>query len=174
MFLGLVLSAAAQPARLIVIRHAEKPEDARDARLSEEGRQRAQRLVKWLAQGKALGTNGPPAALFAARPTPKGRSLRCVETLEPTARHLGIAIRAPYEAEDYQRLAWLVLRDGSLQGKNVVICWTHSELPELAEALGVKPKPSKWKDGDFESAYLITFPGGKATLEKAKQKLKKT
>ena len=48
--LGSALFAAAQPARVIVIRHAEKPDDPENSHLSEDGQVRAQRLVKWLTQ----------------------------------------------------------------------------------------------------------------------------
>lgn len=173
LFLLTALVAYAQPARLIIIRHAEKPADERIADLSEEGRVRARKLVNWLVQGKVLGTNGAPSALIAARPTARGRSLRCEQTLQPTAQQLKLPIRITHFAEDYARLARAVLHDASLKGKTVVICWTHSELPDLAAAFGVKPRPSKWKDKDYDSAYVITFADGHALLEKNKQKLDK-
>lgn len=173
LFLLTALVAHPQPARLIIIRHAEKPADERLADLSEEGRVRARKLVRWLAEGKVLGTNGAPSVLIAARPTARGRSLRCEQTLQPTAEHLKLPIRTTHFAEDYARLARAVLQDASLRSKTVVICWTHNELPDLAAAFGVKPKPSKWKDKDYDSAYILTFADGHALLEKTKQKLEK-
>ena len=171
--LGAVLAASAAPARIILIRHAEKPAEERDVHLSEKGRDRAERVVKWLSEGQVLGTNGAPAALYASAPTAKGRSVRCVETLEPTARRLGLTIRVPRSADDYARLAHELLKDDSLRGKNVVVCWVHDYLPQFAAALGVKPEPRKWKGEDFDTAYVITFPDGKASLEYADEKLKK-
>ncbi len=171
-FLFAVLSAGAQPARIILIRHAEKPTDPWQVHLSEQGQKRALRLAKWLTQGKAVGTNGPPAALFAAAPTPRGRGVRCEETLKPTADKLGLPVRAAYAAADYARLAHYLLRDRSLKGQTVVICWVHECLPQLAAALGVRPQPPKWKDKDFESAYVITFPDGQAALDVIRQKFK--
>ena len=171
--LGAALAASAQPARVILIRHAEKPDDAKNQHLSDEGRDRAQRVVKWLSEGKVLDTNGAPAALYAAAPTARGRSVRCVETLEPTALNLGLTIRTPYQADDYARLAHDLLHDETLRGKNVVVCWVHDYLPQFASSLGVKPAPPKWKGEDFESAYVVTFPHGKTKLEYAEEKLKK-
>ena len=173
LLLGAVLAASAAPARIILIRHAEKPADERDVHLSEQGRDRAERLVKWLIEGKELGTNGVPAALYAASPTARGKSVRCVETLEPTARSLGLTLRTPRLADDYARLAHELLKDESLKGKNVVVCWVHDYLPQFATALGVKPQPLKWRGDDFDTAYVITFPDGKATLDYAVEKLKK-
>ncbi len=173
LLLGLALSAGAQPARIIVIRHAEKTENPDDPHLSVEGQVRAERLVRWLAQGKVLGTNGPPAALFAPSPGRRGYSVRCLETLQPTARKLGVPVHALYRQTDYDLQAQHLLRDKSLRGKNVVVCWPHEYLPHLAAALGISPPPPKWKSEDFESAYVITFPKGRATLEKTKERLKK-
>jgi hypothetical protein len=166
------LAAGAQPARIILIRHAEKPADPALPHLSEDGQKRASRLARWLTQGKVLGTNGLPGALFAAAPTLRGRSLRCAETLQPTADRLDLPLRTSYAAADYRRLAYDLLRDRSLKGRTVVICWVHECLPELAVALGVKPEPPKWKDKDFESAYVITFLEGQASLDVMRQKFK--
>jgi hypothetical protein len=171
--LGAAFLAGAQPARIIVIRHAEKPEDPENNHLSEDGRVRAQRLIRWLTQGKVLDTNGPPAALYAPSPTRQGRGVRCLETLQPTARKLELPVRALYRSGDCEVLARDILEDKSLRGKNVVVCWVHEFLPHLAAALGVQPPPPKWKTDDFESAYVITFPHGKAVLEKTKERLKK-
>ena len=173
LLLTLALAVNAQPARIIIIRHAEKPADERDPQLSEKGRERARRVVKWLTEGKVLATNGPPAALYAAAPTHHGRSIRCVQTLEPTAENLGQHIRTLYPADEYGRLAANLLRDQSLRGKNVVVCWTHDYLPALAEALGVKSKIPKWKSSDFDTAYVVTFSEGQAVLHVTDEKLTK-
>jgi hypothetical protein len=174
LLMGAVLCAEAQPARIIVIRHAEKPaNDEVDPHLSPDGQVRAQRLVRWLTQGAVLGTNGTPAAFYAVSPGRGRQSVRCRETIEPTAAKLGQRVQTPYKAGDYEVLARDLRHSQALRGKNVVVCWVHDFLPQLAAALGVNPPPSKWKSEDFESAYVITFPNGKAALEKTKQRLKK-
>jgi hypothetical protein len=170
--LGTALWAGAQPARIILIRHGEKPADPENTSLNEEGRIRALKLVKWLTQGKVLGTNGTPV-LYAAAASRTGRGSRCLETLEPTARKLGVRVETPCRSADYELLARSLLYDHSLRGKNVVVCWVHEYLPHLAATLGVNPPPPKWKGDDYDSAYVITFPRGKATLEVTKQRLKK-
>ena len=171
--LGATLVARAQPERIILIRHAEKPDDTFNSNLSPVGLDRAERLVKWLTKGKVLGTNGVPTAIYASAPTHNGRSLRCVQTMEPIARALNVQIQTPYSALNYDRLARLILHDKSLQGKNVVICWVHEYIPEFTAAFGVKKPPQKWKDEDYDSAYVLTFPDGKAKLEVTRERLKK-
>ena len=172
LFLIGALAANAQPARIIFIRHAEKPADQQNPHLSAPGRDRAERVIKWLSEGKILGTNGAPVALYAAAPTAAGRNLRCVETLEPTARHLGLTVQTPRGRGDFAGLARDLLCDTSLRGKNVVVCWVHEHLPAFAAAVGVNPPPPKWKDGDYDSAYVVTFTAGKATLDRKNEKLK--
>jgi hypothetical protein len=171
--MGLALAAGAQPARLIIIRHAEKPEDDQNPHLSEAGQDRAGRLVKWLTAGKVLGTNGPPAALYAPKPTHQRESLRCEETLEPTAQALGLQVRAPYKAADFEALARDLRLDPSVRGKNVVVCWVHDFLPDLPAAFGAKKRSLKWRSDDFDSAYVITYPDGRAALQQTREQLKK-
>jgi hypothetical protein len=171
--LGATAAAEAQPARVILIRHAEKPKDDNDPRLSAEGKARAQHLVEWVASNPIWGTN-PPTALYVARPTPKGRGIRCRDTLEPLARHLQLELKMPYVNEDYLRLADDLMHDPKLQKQTVLVCWTHEELPEFAQALGVKPKPPKWKDKDFDGVYVVTLSTSPPTFERVRQSKGKT
>ena len=53
----------------------------------------------------ALATNGPPVALFAARPASHSKSQRPRETLKPVAKHLNLHILTPYTATEYAALA---------------------------------------------------------------------
>ena len=170
---GMALAASAQPSRIILFRHAEKPEDPKNPHLSEAGQARAERLLGWLLRDKILGTNGLPVALYAPEATRQTPSRRPIETLEPTAAKLKLKIQAPYRASDYDQLAHEILSNKSLRGKSVIICWVHDYLPQFAAALGVHPPPGNWKSSDFESAYLITFEDGKASLQFTKQKLRK-
>jgi hypothetical protein len=41
--------------------------------------------------------------------------------------------------------------------------WEHAAIPVLAAQLGVN-NPPKWKGKDFDSIWIITFVGGKASL----------
>ena len=49
-------------------------------------------------------------------------------------------------------------------GKSVLICWNDEEIPQLAAALGVTPKPPKWKGSVFDQVYVIAYHDGKTVL----------
>ncbi len=149
------LIAHGQPAQIIVLRHAEKPDDDAALHLSPRGEKRARALADFLGNPNALTSNAPIAALYATRVTRHAHSQRTGETLAPLSKRLSLPVQTPYEAELYPLLASDILRNRAYQGKTVVICWTHHELAELAEALGVSPKPPKWKDNTFDRLWLL-------------------
>jgi hypothetical protein len=163
--------AFSEPAQIILLRHAEKPNDPAALHLSREGQQRAQALIKFFTETNKLTKLGEPHALFACQPTRRGHGQRPYETLTPLAKHLHMSIQTPYLSEDYKKLAKSILHNAKFNGKTVVICWVHEYLPELAAALGVHPQPAKWKDSVFDQVYLITYRNGKADLDEIWQKL---
>ena len=109
LFLSGVLVANAQPARIIFIRHAEKPDDPQDPHLSKPGRDRAERIVKWLGEGKVLGTNGTPVALYAAAPTVAGHNLRVSRRWNQRPAIWGYPSACPVTgtiSRDWRRICW--------------------------------------------------------------------
>jgi len=164
-------TAWSQPAQVVIIRHAEKPDDPDALHLSARGQERAQALVKFFTENRKVTRYGQPVALYATEPTKRGRGQRPAETLEPTAKELKLPVMTPFQSEDYEKLAKLIMAQSAYKGKTVVICWTHEDLPEFAAAFGVKPKPDKWKDSDFDHAYIINFQGGAPDLDTIAQKV---
>ncbi len=160
-----------QPAQVVVLRHAEKPEDPEALHLSPRGEERAKALVAFFTKDEKVTRFGKPVALYATRMTRRGRGQRPRETLLPTSRELGVAVQTPYESEHYEQLARDILRNPHYKDKTVVICWVHEYLPELAAALGVHPEPPKWKSSVYDKAYIISYSGGKAKLEMVNQKV---
>ena len=173
LMLGLLAQGAlALPAQVVLIRHAEKPDDPDALHLSDKGRERAQALVKFFTQDRRLTKYGPPVALYATQVTRRGHSQRTGETLEPLAKELSLPILMPRESEDFKKVAKEILRNPAYEGKTVVVCWVHEYLPEMAAAFGVQPEPSKWKDSVFDRAYVITFTAkGKIKFDYMPQKL---
>jgi hypothetical protein len=161
----------ARPARVILLRHAEKPADESDVHLSERGMTRARALPAFLATEAVLGTNGQPAALFAPKVTRRGHASRPYETLEPLADRLKLSVQTPYGPSDYAALARHILSDPNLDGKTVIVCWIHDYLPALARALGVKPKPARWKGNVYDHVWIATYKDRDAVLADLPQSL---
>ena len=172
LFLLLVAEAViGRPAQVILLRHAEKPEEVWDPHLSPRGEERARALVSFFTNTPALTTNGLPVALFAARPKNHGGGVRSEETLAPLAKQLNLPIQTPYPSTDPAALVQTIMNRGAYDGKTVVVCWVHTDLPELAREFGVKFAPVHWKDSVFDRAWIIRFTGKKAKLTEIAQKL---
>jgi hypothetical protein len=165
------LPVDAQPAQVILLRHAEKPADEADVHLTARGQERAQALVTLLGRGSALTSNAPVAALYATRVTRKSRGQRTGETLAPLSQDLHLPVNTAFHSDDYAALARSVVHNSAYDGKTVIICWTHTEMAQLATALGVKPKPPAWKDKVFDRLWIITPASSSATLREVPQRL---
>lgn len=164
--------ALACPAQVILLRHAEKPADESDRQLSEKGRMRAEALAGWITNTPAVTAKGLPAAIFASKPSVRGRSERASETVQPMARRLNLPLRTPFRPADYQSLAEHILSDPEFDDKVIVICWVHEYMAELAQALGVNPKPKEWDDDVYDRAWLISYRGKSVSMKSIRQKLK--
>ena len=159
------------PAEVILLRHAEKTSNHRDRDLSERGQQRARALVSFLTAKPVLLTNGLPVALFAPLVSPRGHGRRPLDTLTPLANRLGLSIQTPVRAAQHADLARRILADPALDGKTVVICWVHHDLPALARELGVRHARVRWKASVYDRVWLITYHGSHATLTSLPQHL---
>ncbi|MFO1512623.1 MAG: histidine phosphatase family protein [Verrucomicrobiota bacterium] len=167
------LTAFGQPAQIILLRHAEKPDDPAALHLSARGEERARALVSLLGTNSTLTSNAPIVALYATRVTAHDHGQRTGETLAPLAKELGLPVQAPYESEHFSSLAHDILTNGNLRSNTVVICWTHHTLADLASAFGVKPKPAPWKENTFDRLWIIKPGDTKTVLKDTPQHLLK-
>ena len=174
--LGLLLFAAlgarqlpkTVPAYIILIRHAEKPDDPEDPHLSPAGVKRAKKLVGYVTNDPAMRKLGTPVAIFATRTTKHDDGQRTQETVAPLAGALKLPVQTPFLGKEYAELAQRVLANPAYTGKTVLICWNHENIPALAAELGVTPEPPKWKGKVFDVVYIIAYHNGKATLTTAR------
>ena len=69
-------------------------------------------------------------------------------TMEPLAEAMGMEINAKHQENDYQEVADDILQNSKYDRSNIVICWHHGEILQLAAALGVDtnklPPESHW------------------------------
>jgi len=160
----------AKPAEIILLRHAEKPDHDQDPNLSPRGVQRSLALPALFSTRSEATNHGAPAAIFAARPVAHAPSRRCLQTIEPTAREFHLSVQTPYPATQFAQLAKELMTDRAYDGRTVIVCWVHDEIPALARALGVRKVPA-WSGRTFDRLWCIDYAGGEAVLKNIPQHL---
>ena len=156
------------PAHIVLVRHAEKPDDSENPHLSDAGRERADALAAFVLDDPQIRTLGRPVAIFATETTKDENGQRTQETVAPLAARLHLSVQTPFHGKDYDDLAKSIRSNAAYAGKTIVICWNHEVIPELVAALGVSPEPPKWKSKVFDAVYVITYTNGEATLSQSR------
>jgi hypothetical protein len=160
---GLLLVSAghslAQPAQVIIIRHAEKPDDGNE--LSVRGEERAAALVPYFLKSDELLKFKTPVAIYAQKPASATSSVRAIETVKPLADALQLKVNDEYERDDYQKMVDMVMHTKSYAGHTVLICWEHKVIPDIAATFGAEDAPAKWSGSDFDRTWVITFKAEK-------------
>ena len=171
LFMLTVATLAAQPAKIIVFRHAEDAEDGSKESLSLRGEERAMALVPMLTRTPAFMAGDAGVVLFATKISRHATSNHTHDTLEPLASRLGLKVNAAYANSDYEALARHILTSATCKDKTILICWTHSFIPGLLVALGVSPEPEPWPKGVYDRLLVITYDRGTAKMVNLPQKL---
>jgi phosphohistidine phosphatase SixA len=143
------------PARVWVMRHAEKLDDPDDPNLSNTGRARAAALVAWFP-----ATFGRPDFIFATAISK--HSERPIQTVLPLAQHLGITPDTTYADQDYGALAKYLICTPAFADKTILCCWHHGNIPGLMRGLGapVGSYPDPWDPAVFNLVLSVDFSGG--------------
>jgi hypothetical protein len=174
LFLLAIPIAFAEPARdgdsnpssdavILVIRHAEKPNEGSD--LSAAGETRAEAYVNYFKNFKIDGQPLKLDYLFASRDSTA--SDRPDLTIAPTANALGLTIDSQYDNNQFQKLADDI--QSRLRGKNILICWHHGNIPGLLQALGANPDSvlpnGKWPSEVFGWLIMLRYDENGHLLE---------
>jgi broad specificity phosphatase PhoE len=140
--LALAGSASGQQA-LIIVRHAEKADQSKDAQLSEAGRTRARALAAMLVRTGAT-------AIYATQ------YQRTIDTAQPLADALGLPIERVPAADT----AALVSQLKSRHARDIVVVVGHSNtVPDILRLYGHVAQPIA--DDDFGNVFLVVpKPGG--------------
>jgi phosphohistidine phosphatase SixA len=144
--------AAAAPAVVLIVRHAEKEAlPADDPALTPAGRERAAELVRVVRAWSAGGT--PVRALVSSEVK------RTHETLEPLAASTGLAITV-VGAKDTAAIVKTIL---AVDGGIVVLAGHSNTLPAIVQALG-GPNGIAIADAEYDQLFALTAPGANAAL----------
>ena len=150
---------AAAPAQVIFLRHAEKPDSGPE--LNERGRERARALVKLFTTDPRALEHGAPAAIYAMKQAKAKSSVRPIQTVEPTARALGLALDTRFTRDETALIARALLADPRTDGKTVIVCWEHDAIPKILKALGWANGPNDWPGKAYDRLWVIDFENGK-------------
>ena len=130
------------------------------------GQSRAGTLATYLTEYDLNNTNvslfdfGLPAVIFATRAVlVSDDTVRCIQTVIPTALKLQLPVHSPFATLQEHQLAQFILNDPRYNGKNVLICWHHTRIATLINELGylasssIYPYPNR-----YDWVWQLTFP----------------
>ena len=145
---------------VLLIRHAEKPTSKHDTGLAPMGVARAQGYAAYFP-ALPLSGSGKPDYLFASHES--GKSDRPHLTLQPLADRLGLKVHTHYADDKDAELAHHLRHESEYDGKNVVVCWHHGRIFDLATKLlhgSASPDPdwpTKWPGEVFGWLLWMSF-----------------
>src|SRR5579884_469266 len=160
--------AAATPARIILIRHAEKPGETKtqavsddavaDTGLAPRGAYRAGAYAAYFDPKRSGGLYPAIEHIFATKAT--AHSNRPVLTVTPLAAALGKKIHDQFDDKPagISGLAAELL-GGNYAGEVILVCWHHGTLPDVVKALGY-PNPPKIAETAIDLVWTLAYEGG--------------
>lgn len=163
-------TAYAEPAQVILIRHAEKQPG--EPVLSAKGYKRAALLKDFFLEEAAVTQYGAPAAIYAAAPKNEDSSIRSIQTVTPLAKVLGLDIDDSYTRGQTGKLVREIMETPAYDGRMVLVCWQHDNLVKIAYGLAEynnSPRvniPLVWDDGSFDRVWILDLKNGRVTAFK--------
>lgn len=159
------------PNRIMIVRHAEKPDDASPNRgvmadgtedkdsLTVRGWQRAGALVRFFCPVSGA-RELLPGTIFAAGTGHGSKSERPLETVTPLIdflkQHGGVEVNEHHLKDDLQGLMDEVLKSTA----TVLVAWEHKRIPGLVALLPNAPKvPDTWPDDRFDIVWIFDSGG---------------
>lgn len=173
------------PAKIMIIRHAEKPKNTDDRGIRASGKDDPHALTArgWQRAGALARFFHPPNETFAhpalARPDhifgarfdkkSKAPTRRPVQTVKPLALLLGAPIDKRFTKGDERKLVEAVMETSGV----VLVAWAHEDIFAIVKALpNAPPIPKTWPDDRFDIVWIFDQkPGGGWTFSQAPQSL---
>jgi len=140
---------------ILIIRHAENPPNGHG--LSPRGEQRAKAYKDYFQNLTVDGKRREPDVIFVA--TDSKHSHRPRLTVQPFAKAANLPIDNRFGNNQPGDLA-AELR-ANQQGKVILVCWHHGQIPALLRALGASPETllpnGKWPRDVYDWVIMVSF-----------------
>lgn len=140
---------------VLIIRHAEDPGSGHG--LSARGEQRAEQYKNYFLNFTVDSKRLEPQAVIVAADSKQSHRPRL--TVHPFAKAANLPIDDRFANKQPADLA-AELR-ANYQGKTVLVCWHHGQIPALLRALGAAPETllpgGKWPRDVYDWVLLLTF-----------------
>ncbi|KHN94874.1 uncharacterized protein MAM_07293 [Metarhizium album ARSEF 1941] len=154
--LSLVTGIAAAEPMVFLIRHGEKPADDGQPGLSAQGKQRAQCLTQVFGPE----SNYHVGYILAQAYKPDGSRKRPFDTVSPLTQRLGLTVDVSCDRDDSKCVRKAVQK---YKGPgNILICWEHKALSDIAEELGADSAP-KYPKKRFDEIWIDPWPYSQIT-----------
>jgi hypothetical protein len=100
-------------------------------------------------------------AVYAAGSGPGDLSQRKIQTVIPLLIKVllyinpALAINTVHLRTEVKEVAKEILTNVSFQSQTILICWTHTYIPQLAEAFGTMNVPTVWPEDRYDLIWEI-------------------
>jgi hypothetical protein len=140
---------------ILIIRHAENPTNGHG--LSPRGKERAEAYKNYFQNFTVAGTRREPEAVLVAADSKNSHRPRL--TVQPFAKAANLLIDNRFANKQPADLA-AELR-ANYQGKVILICWHHGQIPAVLRALGADPTTllpnGKWPKDVYDWVIMVSF-----------------
>ena len=140
---------------VLIIRHAEDPADGHG--LSPRGQERAEAYKNYFLNLTIDSKRREPDVVLVAKDSKQSHRPRL--TVEPFAKAAKLPIDSSIGNKQPADLAALLR--ANYQGKVILICWHHGQIPALLRALGAAPETllpnGKWPKTVYDWVIMASF-----------------
>ncbi|HVJ35663.1 MAG TPA: flagellar basal body-associated protein FliL [Terriglobia bacterium] len=140
---------------VLIVRHAEKPDDGPG--LAPMGEKRAAAYAGYFQNLTVDGRSLRPQTLIATADSRE--SLRPGLTLKPVAAALGLPLDQRFKDKDYAGVVQALQNES--HGAVVLIAWHHGKLDKMLAAFGADPRTllpaGKWPEDIYDWLFILPF-----------------
>lgn len=162
-------SAGLRNTTVLIVRHAEKPEQG--SGLSPRGEERAKAYAQYFDPLRLADEQLLPQRLIATRDSKESARPRL--TLTPLSQRLNLPIEQPYDDRDVDKLAKSLGKDN--QAQVVLIAWHHGKIYKLIKAFGGDGEKltgqQSWPGSVYDWLIVLRFDDKGQLMESRSQKV---